>query len=170
MSTPSAAARAPQQIHGFLLRADEPVVHTFSRTPSFAWSPVRGAGSYEVELATSQSFSDNSIVWSATNLRMPTVAVPISLPWITGNPYSLYAHVRAVTNRGPERAEMHLLPTVWFRNTWSWGNENESHPALREVNGALLKLKRAKKNKNTGHYAAADADEIFDMVNEQGAE
>ncbi len=25
-----------------------------------------------------------------------------------------------VANRGPEAAEIHLLPTVWFRNTWSW--------------------------------------------------
>jgi len=24
------------------------------------------------------------------------------------------------TNRGPEAAGLHLLPTVWFRNTWSW--------------------------------------------------
>ena len=23
-------------------------------------------------------------------------------------------------NRGPEPAPLHLLPTVWFRNTWSW--------------------------------------------------
>src|ERR1700689_2031609 len=30
--------------------------------------------------------------------------------------------VRAsVINRGPSRATLHLLPTVWFRNTWSWG-------------------------------------------------
>jgi hypothetical protein len=26
-------------------------------------------------------------------------------------------------NRGPEHASLHLLPTVWFRNTWSWGND-----------------------------------------------
>jgi hypothetical protein len=25
-----------------------------------------------------------------------------------------------ITNRGPERASIHVLPTVWFRNTWSW--------------------------------------------------
>jgi len=25
------------------------------------------------------------------------------------------------TNRGPEPAPLHVLPTVWFRNTWSWG-------------------------------------------------
>ena len=26
----------------------------------------------------------------------------------------------ACTNRGPDAAELHLLPTLWFRNTWSW--------------------------------------------------
>ena len=26
-----------------------------------------------------------------------------------------------VANRGPEAARLHLLPTVWYRNTWSWG-------------------------------------------------
>src|SRR5205814_914380 len=25
-----------------------------------------------------------------------------------------------VFNRGPETATLHLLPTIWFRNTWSW--------------------------------------------------
>jgi Glycosyl hydrolase family 63 C-terminal domain len=25
-----------------------------------------------------------------------------------------------VTNRGPEAAPIHVLPTIWFRNTWSW--------------------------------------------------
>lgn len=26
----------------------------------------------------------------------------------------------SVANRGPEQAELHLLPTLWFRNTWGW--------------------------------------------------
>ena len=26
-------------------------------------------------------------------------------------------------NRGPEPAPLHLLPTLWFRNTWSWGKD-----------------------------------------------
>ncbi len=30
-----------------------------------------------------------------------------------------------VTNRGPERATIHLLPTFWYRNTWSWGCTHE---------------------------------------------
>src|SRR5512144_862040 len=29
-----------------------------------------------------------------------------------------------VSNRGPEAANLRLLPTVWFRNTWSWGEGN----------------------------------------------
>jgi hypothetical protein len=31
---------APKNLHGFLLRADEPVDTSFPRTPSFAWNPV----------------------------------------------------------------------------------------------------------------------------------
>ncbi len=27
-------------------------------------------------------------------------------------------------NRGPQAAELHLLPTIWFRNTWSWGRDD----------------------------------------------
>lgn len=31
-----------------------------------------------------------------------------------------------VTNRGPDEAPLHLLPTIWFRNVWSWGRRHES--------------------------------------------
>src|SRR5713101_1542377 len=27
----------------------------------------------------------------------------------------------SATNRGPEAATLHLVPTLWFRNTWVWG-------------------------------------------------
>jgi len=35
-----------------------------------------------------------------------------------------------VANRSPAAAELEVLPTLWFRNTWSWG-ENGTRPALR---------------------------------------
>jgi Glycosyl hydrolase family 63 C-terminal domain len=35
-------------------------------------------------------------------------------------------------NRGPEPATLHLLPTLWFRNTWSWGGD-EPRPMLRQT-------------------------------------
>ena len=37
-------------------------------------------------------------------------------------------------NRGPDTATLHLLPTLWFRNTWSWGGE-VSKPTLKAVDG-----------------------------------
>jgi hypothetical protein len=37
-----------------------------------------------------------------------------------------------VTNAGPETETLHVLPTAWFRNTWSWDDEaTEARPALR---------------------------------------
>ena len=37
-----------------------------------------------------------------------------------------------VHNRGPEPATLQLLPTLWFRNDWSWG-ETVVRPSLRQV-------------------------------------
>ncbi len=38
-------------------------------------------------------------------------------------------------NRGPDTAQIHLLPTLWFRDTWSWGYE-VTKPEVRAVEGA----------------------------------
>ncbi|PYI70464.1 MAG: hypothetical protein DMF08_11370 [Verrucomicrobia bacterium] len=38
-----------------------------------------------------------------------------------------------IANRGPEKAMLHLLPTLWFRNTWSWGpipEESTNKPSI----------------------------------------
>src|SRR6201981_1043590 len=43
-----------------------------------------------------------------------------------------------VHNRGPETAELHLLPTLWFRNTWS-SDQDAIKPAMRQVEkGSVL--------------------------------
>lgn len=33
------------------------------------------------------------------------------------------------TNRGPDPAPLHVLPTLWFRNTWAWGRDDR-HPQM----------------------------------------
>jgi hypothetical protein len=38
----------------------------------------------------------------------------------------------SATNRGPAEADLSILPTIWFRNTWSWGRD-DYRPALREI-------------------------------------
>jgi hypothetical protein len=38
-----------------------------------------------------------------------------------------------VHNRGPESATLHLLPTLWFRNTWSWQRTGEGYSSRPEL-------------------------------------
>jgi hypothetical protein len=39
-----------------------------------------------------------------------------------------------INNRGPETATLHLLPTLWFRNTWSW-EDHQTKPQLKAIDG-----------------------------------
>jgi hypothetical protein len=39
----------------------------------------------------------------------------------------------SAVNRGPDAAQLVFVPTLWFRNTWSWGQEGITKPALRAV-------------------------------------
>ena len=99
-AAPSASKAAPHSLHGFLFRADEPVRHEFSRTPSFAWAPVPGATGYQLELSTSSTFRENGLLYADRELKSPVASITLTLPWITGAPYSLYARVRATTKSG----------------------------------------------------------------------
>ena len=40
----------------------------------------------------------------------------------------------SIANRGPEAAPIHILPTLWFRNTWSW-SVGGAKPALTKIEG-----------------------------------
>jgi len=40
----------------------------------------------------------------------------------------------SVCNRGPESASLHVLPTLWFRNTWTWWPDTP-RPSLKQLAG-----------------------------------
>jgi hypothetical protein len=44
----------------------------------------------------------------------------VDVDYAKADPFDILMTVR-VTNAGPERETLHLLPSAWFRNTWSWG-------------------------------------------------
>jgi hypothetical protein len=51
-----------------------------------------------------------------------------------------------VSNRGSEAAELAVLPTLWFRNNWSWGRAGEEHgprPSIRAQGRAELVAEEA---------------------------
>ncbi|MDO8434113.1 MAG: hypothetical protein Q7S58_17075 [Candidatus Binatus sp.] len=46
-------------------------------------------------------------------------------------------------NRGPDLARLDLLPTLWFRNTWSWGREGNGYwkrPSIRQLSPTSARL------------------------------
>jgi hypothetical protein len=97
-----AISRGPAGLRAFLLQANEPVSHDYSRTPSFAWEPVVGgvAGHYQFQIATSQSFQDGTLVFKDMSVGQPAVTVARQLPWMTGQPFALWARVRWISKNG----------------------------------------------------------------------
>ncbi len=48
----------------------------------------------------------------------------VTVEYAKASPNDVLVRITA-NNRGPDRAVLHLLPTLWFRNSWSWGRTSE---------------------------------------------
>src|SRR4051812_3222218 len=48
-----------------------------------------------------------------------------------------------IFNRGPEPARLDLLPTLWFRNQWSWQNSAPGRPSIAAVDGRSCAVMKA---------------------------
>ncbi len=62
----------------------------------------------------------------------------VEVDYAKADPDDLLMVVR-VTNAADEQATLHVLPTAWFRNTWSWGDEND-RPQLRKGDGVAVEI------------------------------
>jgi hypothetical protein len=77
-----------------------------------------------------------------------------------------------VTNRAPEAAPLHLLPTLWYRNTWIWGCKHEGcwvRPILKLVGRSTLQGDHVEFGKHRlvlGPGPAGQAPEILFTENE----
>ncbi|MDA8046589.1 MAG: glucosidase [Actinomycetota bacterium] len=60
----------------------------------------------------------------------------VDCTWAKGGPEDMLWHLQ-VTNAGPEPATIDLLPTLWFRNRWSW-DPDEERPHLRLAAPSLI--------------------------------
>ena len=73
----------------------------------------RGQQDREYELADTGVFDDQRY-WDVT------------AEYAKASPDDLLLRI-TLANRGPDDAELHVLPTLWFRNTWSWGRTGEGY-------------------------------------------
>ena len=71
----------------------------------------RGKSDPEYELEDTGVFSENRYY-------------DVQVEYAKASPDDILIRV-TISNRGPERARLHFLPTLWFRNSWSWGCTHE---------------------------------------------
>jgi hypothetical protein len=76
---------------------------------------MRSREDYEYELLDTGAFDEDRYF-------------DVFVEYAKGGPEDILIKI-TVHNRGPESARLHLLPTLWFRNTWSWG-EDDRKPSL----------------------------------------
>ena len=79
-------------------------------SPTTTWSPrTRGRGKLSRSTSWSTPGSSTTTGTGSSPSTTPRPARPTCCMRIT------------VENRGPDEATLHVLPTLWFRNTWAWG-------------------------------------------------
>jgi hypothetical protein len=75
----------------------------------------------------------------------------VEITYAKASPEIIFARIK-VTNRGPETATLHLLPTLWFRNTWSWSEEQGEKPAIRTIDPDQAQWAVAANHPTLGNY------------------
>jgi hypothetical protein len=73
----------------------------------------RGKNDREFELADTGVFNESRYF-------------DVQVEYAKASPNDLLIRITAA-NRGPDPATLHLLPTLWFRNTWEWGRQGEDY-------------------------------------------
>jgi hypothetical protein len=108
----------------------------------------RGIGQPEYELIDTGIFDDDRYF-------------DVDVEYAKARPDDILLRITA-HNRGPEPAELHLLPQLWFRNTWSWRGGNP-RPELRASGGEVVA-----KHPTLGefHWRAEGAPELLLTDNE----
>ena len=84
----------------------------------------RGTGDPEFELIDTGIFDDQRYFDIVTEIAKESEDVLV---------FRVTAH-----NRGPDRAPLHLIPHLWFRNTWAWNGPRVPTPVIRATEGGLL--------------------------------
>ncbi len=83
----------------------------------------RGLQDPELELLDTGVFDDDRY-WS------------VDVTYAKASPKEVLQRI-TVANHGPDEATLHVLPTLWFRNTWSWG-ETRTRPRIEGDAGGLI--------------------------------
>lgn len=86
-------------------------------------------------------------------------------------------HIKiSVANRGQETAKLHLLPTLWFRNTWAWGypSQTKAGKSLKaiksDINLSIIEAICTDRDLGTRYLYSEGAKELLFTENETNKE
>lgn len=97
----------------------------------------------------------------------------VVVEYAKADPDDILIHI-TVINRGPESARCLVLPSLWFRNTWSWGYEDgpmrdvPGKPHLQQISGpsGIATVKILHPTAGDYHLYADNADDLLFTNNE----
>jgi len=94
----------------------------------------------------------------------------ISMEYAKASPNDILIRLR-IDNRGPQPWTLHILPTVWFRNAWSWGRTGEGYwprPSIHQTDATHVSCDQASLGKFT-FEALTQPDRFLFTENETNA-
>src|SRR5262245_4792091 len=117
----------------------------------------RGRHDFEYELIDTGVFDDNRYF-------------DVFVEYAKASPEDILVRI-TVSNRGPEAATLHVLPTIWFRNLWSWGKK-VPRPELRQESlgsaGGVIAI--SEPDLGQRFFSAEGADALLFTENETNTE
>jgi len=117
---------------------------TLDATPTSSWLRWRyhypqGAMPYEDLRAENarRGFADPEYELVDTGIFDEGRFWSITVDYAKASPDDVLMRI-TVNNHGPDAETLHLLPTLWFRNTWTW--DGDQAPALRSIGPATIQI------------------------------
>ena len=126
-----------EDVKEYYFYLDSTPTHSYMK---YLYKYPQAAFPYEDLVKTNQSRSKEELEYELldTGIFADNRYFDVFVEYAKASPTDLLIQI-SVANRGPEAAPLHLLPTLWFRNTWSWPDSG-SKPVLekRQTEGVGL--------------------------------
>jgi hypothetical protein len=91
-----------------------------------------------VETSKRRSKSDPEYELVDTGIFRDNRYFDVFIEYAKADQQDILCRITAI-NRGPDPAPLHILPHLWFRNTWSWGHSPD-HPLARAVDSTTVSV------------------------------
>jgi hypothetical protein len=119
-----------EDVKEYYFYLDSTPTHSYMR---YLYKYPQAAYPYDDIVATNRRRSRNEFEYELldTGIFNEDRYFDVYLEYAKESPEDILIQISGI-NRGPEPATLHVLPTLWFRNTWSW-SADVPKPVLREL-------------------------------------